>query len=208
MKRAWQRMTGRQRFLSLIMLVLGVLLVLRYGNVPWNDLPLPANIENAEKRYRKLQDRLAKLEEKERLRASEFARLRQRAAPFWQVQGRAPAEEVRAEFQRLAKKVDVKYQQLGVAQTKALPELDHVREVEFSIRLTASMREVTRLLYEMEKAQPVFYWGRCTIKPDNRTRPKAVTLAGHIKALVLTAEATEFLAVPAEEETKEEPERG
>jgi hypothetical protein len=61
------------------------------------------------------------------------------------------------------------------------------------------MRDISRLLAEVEEAQISFAWQSCTIRPDNIRDPREVRLNGRIEALMLSPEAAESLFGPAVE---------
>lgn len=196
MKRLWQRLTGRQRLLAAVAAVLAIMLAGKYfgGSLPMDDLPLPKNIAYQERELRRSRGELGELLEQRQALDARLAELRQKAASFWQIEGRAPQVEVPAEFSRLARQAQVNPQQVGAPRVNKVMDLAHVREVEFSIRLSASMREVSRLVAQMDGAPHAFYWSRCNIRPDNIRSPKGVVLNGRIVALVLSADACRFLA--------------
>ena len=194
MRRLWDKMTVRQRWLAAIAAVFVVAVIVRRADVPWHRLPSPETIRAEEKRLRSLRKRLAQIETEAAGREREFDLLTAQARPYWQIQGRTPSVEVPAEFARLAQRAQVTPQQVGAPRTNKVLDLNDVREVEFSIRLTASMGEVSRLLTEMERSPSQFYWRKCNIRPDNRKAPQRVILNGRIRALVLSAEASRFLA--------------
>jgi len=194
MRRLWHKLTGRQRLLALVAVLLAVLVAGRFAGPVLGRLPLPENIRAQERELLRRQQRLAELKARRQARDAALVRLRQQAAPFWHLQSKTPAVEVTAEFARLARQADVKIQQVGAPRTDRVANTNHVREVEFTVRLMASMREVTRLLAQLEQSPNVFLWSKCDIRPDNRRAPKAVVLNGRIKALVLSPEASRFLA--------------
>ena len=192
MRRLWNKLTPRHRLLAVVV-VLGMLVALKYANLPLERLPLPENIRTQERQLLKRRRQLAELQAEREKRKQAFAALQQAAEPFWQIQGKTPAVEVPSEFAKLARQAQVKIEQVGAPRSGKVLDLNHVREVEFSVRLTASMREVSRLMAQMERDKNVFYWSRCNIRPDNKRDPKAVVLTGQIRVLVLTPEASKFL---------------
>jgi len=194
MRRFWHKLNGRQRAMLAVVLVLAVLLGLQYVSVPLEELPLPSSIAALEGKLEKRREALAKLEAHRSEGQDALAKLGEKAGPFWQIQGKDPKVEVPNEFARLARKAQVTIQQVGAPRTEKVLDLTHVRAVEFSVRLTASMREISRLMAQIERSERVFYWSRCNIRPDNKRAPKTAVLNGRIRALVLSAEASKFLS--------------
>ena len=195
MVRARFRLTGRQKLLLAVAAVLGVFVL------PLDRVPFPQSIQEQERQLRRLQKRLAAIEAEQSAMNQEVAKLREKAAPFWQVQGKTPpVVEVPAAFAKLAQQAQVKVQQVGAPMANKMLDLTHVREVEFSVQVNGSMREIGRLLAQVEQSTQKLLWKNVTIRPDNPTSPKMVLLNGRIRALVLSPEATRFLSGAVEHE--------
>lgn len=193
MGRFWSKLTGRQRTLFVLALVLGAALALKYANLPWQQAPLPNNIRALERNLAKRRTRLQEVQAVARVRDSELAGLRQQASSFWQIQGKAPEVAVADRFDALARKAQVNFQRVGAPECRKLDAFSHIREVVFEVRLKATMREVSRLLGEMEASRPAFHWTRCTIRAETKDGVGTVDLKGHIRALVLSPDAAKHL---------------
>ena len=70
---------------------------------------------------------------------------------------------------------------------------DNIQQVELTVRIRASMREIARLMVEIDAADPPFFWSQCTIRPNNPKNPSGVVLSGRVAALMLKSEATKLL---------------
>ena len=176
-----------------------VVVGLRYSDLPTDQFPLPGNIRTQEEELVRLQKDIEVLRLERGNRERAFTKLRTQASPFWQIRGKTPHVEVPAEFTKLARQAQVKVQTVGAPRSNKLLDLAHIREVEFSVRVTSSMREVSRLLDQVDRADHELHWKSLSLRPDNRTAPKAVVLNGRVRALVLSADAADFLAEGEEE---------
>ena len=199
MSHLWKKLPPRMRMWALIVGVLVVALALKYANLPTDNLPLSGNIRKLEKGLVRRRKQLRKLKAKKQDREKILTELRTQARPLWMVGGgKTAAVEVQTEFQRLARQAQVKIATVGAPRANKVLDLTHVREIEFAVRITASMQEISRLLAEVECSPHKFYWSSCTMRPDNKRTPQRVVLSGKIKALVLSKEATTFLAGDSE----------
>ena len=72
--------------------------------------------------------------------------------------------------------------------------VNYIQEVELRMEMRGvSMREVTRLLRELENARHSFSWSSCKIEPDNLQKPTGVKFSGRLRAFVLNEEAVKVL---------------
>jgi len=184
--------SGRIKLLLFVTVVLAALVVVtRLELVSVGDMPWPSAIEAQEDELVKLTKRLAALQEKQNEARQEREELQRVAEPFWRPGVRAASSEVQSEYEKLGRRARVTIGTIGNPREEKVS--DQVRSVEFAVRITGAMRDVSRLLVEMENAHPPFYWTGCMIRPDNARDPKGISLTGKIQALVLTDEATEII---------------
>jgi len=194
MRRFWHRMTGRQRLLLAVAGILGVFLFLRYADLPLDALPLPANIAVQEKRLLRLRKQVTRIKREEREQQAALRELRAQSSAFWQVLDGTPTAVVPTEFRKLTMQVQVQPQTVAAPRKNRVLDMTHVSEVEFGVRLTATMRTACRLLAGLDRTRPAFYWSRCKLQPDNKRDPQNVVINGRLRALVLSPEASRFLA--------------
>ncbi len=200
MRRLWNKWTFKQRLLVVLFILFPVLMILRYADiVPRDQLPLPQTIRQQEAMLRAKRKSLKKLQVEEAQRQQEFVRLQEQAKPLWQVQGKTPAVEVVAEFNKLVRQAQVKPKTVGKPRSNKYLDFSEIREVDFPVQLTASMKEVSRMLAQLDGARQVFSWSSCSIRPDNIRSPKTVRLTARIRALVLSGEASKFLSNSADD---------
>lgn len=224
MRRLWNKLPARQRALLMVACVLTGLVAWRYASVPMADLPFPGTIREEERSLLKLKQKAAELEAERQREAQQLADLREMAAPFWQIEGKKPKTEIKAHFTRLNMAAQRSlgntgfYLTTGPPSLRALPESNYVSELTFLVTLkSATMRKVSKLLEQLDTAPHRFYWSRCIInaagtrtprpqRPPPRSRARApaidsrakddktISLTGTIRALVLSSDATHFLA--------------
>jgi hypothetical protein len=185
-------MTARQWGLVIALVVTGIFFARKY--LPGLHVPTRHSIEDEvsslEERRKDLAVMRKKVEEVDEARAA----LRAKASPFWQIESKNAEQAVVAEFTKIARRAQVSTHRVDKPRRNKVLDLNDVFEVEFSVQVTASMREVSRLLAEIEASEQRFYWTQCSIRPDNIRAPKNVRLIGRLRALVLSSEASEFLS--------------
>ena len=191
----------RRKILLLLVLVLTVVFTLQFSGLSLAELPTRALIEEQTNQLRTARKLLAKLSRERIQDERHLAELRAEASPFWNVVSEQHADqEIRESFDRVARKAQISKQQVFSPRKANLSNYGYLYEVEFSVSLTATMKEITRLLYEMEKSDHVFQWTQCSITVTNRRAPTEVRLSGKIRAVVLRPEAQAILASRAEGE--------
>jgi hypothetical protein len=186
-----KKLTLKRRILFGLMALLAVLVLVRRLGFNLEGLPLPSNIQTQEREYSKLQRKLLKLLKNQQGWHGAQGRLQAQARGFWRAGSRAPAAEVQSEFEKMCRRARVTVQSIGTPRVNKVSE--HVRSVTISVRMRASMREVSRLMDEIEQANPNFYWSSCNIRPDSSNNPQGVVLTGKMEAYVLSAEATRII---------------
>jgi Tfp pilus assembly protein PilO len=189
----------RKKILLLVTLALAVVLALQFSGLSVGELPTRAAIDQEAKSLRNATKQLRKLSRQNVRQDQELTELKDLAAPFWQVSGRVAEQEVREELDRLARRAKVSLPRIQNPRKKSLQGYDYIDEVELTISWTATMKEITRFLYEIEKSERVFQWTECSIRPMNPRAPKEVRLTGKLRALILNTEAQTILAGGKEE---------
>ncbi len=192
MGKFWQSLSTPYKILVAVAMVLAFVLVLAQSGVKLGGLPLPGAISREEKRLEDLQRTFKRLQKDRRQLEEDLDHLRSAARPFWSVEGRLPAAEVQSQFDKLARRARVTIQSVGAPQVHKVSE--QVRSVELAVRFRGTMREVARLLAELEKSDRPFYWLSLNIRPDSLRDPKGVSLTGKIQALVLSPEAARMIS--------------
>jgi hypothetical protein len=186
------KMTARQWFLVIALVITAIFFVRKY--MPVLNVPTRRSIDVEISRLKERRKDLAVIRRKVAAMEDARAELRAKAAPFWQIEGKNAEQAVVAEFTKIARRAKVSTHRVDKPHRNKVLDLNDVFEVEFSVQITASMREIARLLAELENAEQRFYWTQCSLRPDNIRAPKNVRLIGRLKALVLSSDASEFLA--------------
>jgi len=191
----WNRLSLSKRLALLGVLAVGLAAAVlwNYGEAIRKALPLPGTIRAEGKRIRKLERRLKEVRRAAAKRESRLAELRRVAAPVRRVSSKAYAAEIRTEFDKIARRAQVTIQSVRLLREKPEKFSEFVLSIELAVQLRTSMREISRLLAELEKARGAFYWRTCSIRPDNARAPKQVYLSGRLQALVLNAQVDQTL---------------
>lgn len=191
----WNRLSLPKR-----LALLGVLAACLVAAVLWNYgtaiekiLPLPGTLQAEGKRIKKLERRLKEIGRASAKRENRLVGLRKVAAPFRRVSAKASAADIRTEFDKIARRAQVTLQSVRLLREKPEKFSEYVLSVELAVQVRTSMREISRLLAELEKARGAFYWKTCSIRPDNPRAPKQVYLSGRLQALVLNPQADQVL---------------
>ncbi len=198
MLRAWNKLTVRSRILAGMAVILAGVFAWECADLPIDRLPLRRNIQKLEQELEERRTELAELKAGRKARLDAITRMRRKAQPFWLTETQNPLVQVPTEFTKLARLAQVTVQRPGDPRKTKVLDMTHVSQIEFSVRATASMREISRLLAEVEQSQHKFYWGVCQIRPDNRRTPQQAVMTGRIRALVLSPEASKFISGDSE----------
>ncbi|MFO7821155.1 MAG: hypothetical protein R6V56_03730 [Lentisphaeria bacterium] len=185
----WQNLALKQRLMIITAAILGVLVAAQYIELPSSLLPLPHIISAKEEELIKQKAHYSKLQNK--LRRIELTRqqLQRQVGPYlWRMEGKVPSAALQADLQKIARKAHVTIQTTGGQRTYDVS--DHVRSVEAAVKLTGTMREISRFLEVCEKNANHIAWHSCRLRPIDRAQGVKVNLSGRVKAF--------FLATPAE----------
>ncbi len=195
MSSAWNNMTPGKRLaaLGLLALVLGGAVLWSYGGALARGLPFPSVIRAEKSKIRKLKRRIRAIRKQQRKYQARLREVRALAAPFRHLGGGLSAADVSTEFGKLTRRAQVSPQSVRLLRERPDKFSDYVLSVELAILLRTSMREISRLLAELEKARGGFYWRTCSIRPDNPRAPRQVYLSGRLQTLFLSPDAERLL---------------
>jgi hypothetical protein len=189
--------SGRRKVLILVMFALVGVLVLQLGGLSLPELPTRAAIEEEGEALALARSRLDKLTRRSARQDKEVAELNVLASPFWRTSESSADREtqvVRSALDRLASRAKVSAPRIVSQGRIPLQGHEYIHAIELSVDWTVMMKEVTRLLNEIEKSDQIFQWTECTIRPNNVRDPKEVRVLGRVRALVLNQEAQSLLA--------------
>jgi hypothetical protein len=174
--------------------LLAVVFVVQFSGFLPGELPTKSLIGEQAKEVRSARKQLGRLSREGQQGDRRLLELQDQATPVWTVSSERQAEqEIIEHFNRVARSAQISKHQVRAPRSAPLPNYAYLYEVEFSVSLTATMKEITRLLQEMEKTDHLFQWTQCSISVLNRRAPTEVRLTGKVRALVLRPEAQVIL---------------
>ncbi len=187
--RKWGGDQPRQRLaglgLTLLVLVVGLAWIGR------NSLPLSGNVRKAEARAKQLRREARMLAAEKTAMEHDFQQMQLLAKPLWVKYSRPPITEIQNELGKAALRARVQIQNIGGPQAGKISE--NLSSLAVPVRLTGSMREISRFLVELEQNEPRLFWSACTIRPENLNDPRQVTLDGSVQMVIASAEAVKCL---------------
>lgn len=193
-----RKLTVRQWILLLVLIPVAILFFRKrvLGAVP--SIPTRAGIEAEQDELDRRRGQLQELQAQLATQEGDVASLRRVAAPLWKISDRSAARQkgiIQREVNRLIDRANIRgvdYQVMN-PKRREIPEMDHVYEVEVTVNITASMKEITRVLAEIDQSERLLNWSQCSITPYNLRDPNKVRLTGTLRALVLSPDVVEFL---------------
>ncbi|NLF17662.1 MAG: hypothetical protein GX595_10450 [Lentisphaerae bacterium] len=189
-----QKPSVRQGILILILIPVAVLFVHRYFGHLLPDLPTAARVRAEEDLLEKRREQLRTLEDQRSARAAQLEELRSLAAPLWLIEDRNAARQktlLQNEVNRVLAKANIRGVDYQVVNPRRLdlPDKTLIYEVEATVNMTASMREISRVLAEVDRSPQTLTWSQCSIAPLNLRDTSKVRLTGTLRARVLSPEA-------------------
>ncbi|MBQ7178288.1 MAG: hypothetical protein IJS08_12810 [Victivallales bacterium] len=190
-----QQQKNKYQKIILGVLILAFVLMLGHQYLPMIELPTDSHIQEEQNRLKSLRGDLAVMKKMNQDWQAELAELRGKSGQFWvRTRTTMPVEqEVLEEFNKIARLASVNIQSREARLIKT-NNVNYIQEVELRMEMRGvSMREVTRLLRELENARHSFSWSSCKIEPDNLQKPTGVKFSGRLRAFVLNEEAVKVL---------------
>jgi|GEM_PF-2716559 len=198
-----RKATLRQWLLILVLIPVAVLFFHKRVAGLIRALPTQRVIADEQALLQQRREKLDALQAKLEARDSELAELRRQAAPFWRIDDRNAARQkgiIQNEVNRLLTKANIRgvdYQVINPRRID-LPEKALVYEVEVTVNMTASMREIARVLAEIDRSEQQLTWSQCSVAPLNLRDTSKVRLTGTLRALVLSPDAVALLGGSSE----------
>jgi len=184
----------RKKILLLLALALAVVFAIQFSGFLPGELPTKSLIDEQAKELRAARRLLARHSREDMQDSLRLLELHDLATPFWTVSSERQAEqEIVESFNRVARNAQISKHQIRTPRSVPLQNYAYLYEVEFTVSLTATMKEITRLLQEMEKTDHLFHWSQCSISVLNRRAPTEVRLTGKVRAVILRPEARAIL---------------
>ncbi len=186
--------TAKTKVLLIIMVIVGLLLVRQY--MPSVKLPTNSAIQDEMLRLDSRQRDLENAQVVRRELGNELQRLRAKASTLWvrKRPGNAVEQEVLDEFNNIVRLAGINIQSRE-AKLNKVQNASYVQEVEVHADIRGvTMREFMRFLKEVEANPRRFHWSLCKIDPDNVNKPTGIRANCHLKAYVLSEDATRLLS--------------
>ena len=195
MRDALQKLTVRQWVLLGLLVPVSIVFVNKVFFGGDSDALWPGDgvISGARAELKASETALREARERAEQGESELRILRSQASPFWKLPRKGVEQAVISEFEKLAQRAQIQNRKVDRATVSKLLNLGQIYQVDFYVQVSASMREVTRLLKEVEHSERAFFWSQCTIRPDNLRNPNSVRLTGRVQVLVLSDDASAML---------------
>ncbi len=188
------RGSRRKIILLLLALLLAVVFTVQFSGFLPGEWPTQSLINEQGKELRATRKQLARLSQEGAQGNRRLQDLKDQSSLFWTLSSERQAEqEIIEHFNRVARNAQINKHQISKHRSAPLPNYAYLYEVEISVSLTATMKEITRLLQEMEKTEHLFQWTQCSISVLNRRAPTEVRLTGKVRAVVLRPEARAIL---------------
>lgn len=174
---------------SVVGIVVGVLaLAALYLN---SDLlpelwPTSSQIEKRLLVLQSKQELLRKALSKEQELAQPVRTVQAQGKYFWRPERDGdPQFAVRQKVEQAAQSAGVKLKSLGTLQVSKV--LDGINVYELNVMADAQLEEIARMMAELERSTPRFYWKNLTLNPDNINRPRFVVFNATVKVVAVNS---------------------
>ena len=197
LKYKWNALSVRQRVMLLAAALLFVLVVTRYTSLPGITIPTPGAIEKREKELRHKLDRLEKLVAAHVEQQQRLARVKANLQPYiWRMSAEVPSAEVQSAIDRIAREARVTIRTMG--SRRVSDASDHFRTVEATVNLSGTMRDISRLLTALDRADRKFYWRSCRIRSRNTRDATTINFSGRLQVFFYKPETEKTLFASGE----------
>ena len=191
-------MSLRQWMLLLVLIPVAVLFFQKRIATQLGTLPTTARIRAEAVSLEKGRERLQALQDQVGSREGQVAELKRQAAPFWSIDDRNALRQkniLQSEVTRVLTKANIRNGDYQIVNPRRLDitEKTQIYEVEVTVNMTASMREVARVLLEIDRSPQALTWSQCNIVPLNLRDTSKVRLTGTLRARVLSPDAAALL---------------
>jgi hypothetical protein len=184
--------------LLLVLIPVAVLFFQKRIATQLGTLPTTARIRAEAVSLEKGRERLQALQDQVGSREGQVAELKRQAAPFWSIDDRNALRQkniLQSEVTRVLTKANIRNGDYQIVNPRRLDitEKTQIYEVEVTVNMTASMREVARVLLEIDRSPQALTWSQCNIVPLNLRDTSKVRLTGTLRARVLSPDAAALL---------------
>ena len=193
-----RKMSLRQWALVLVLIPVAVIFFQKRIMAQLGTLPTAARIQAEERLLAERREQLQQLQDEVASRDGQVAELARLAAPFWSIDDRNSARQkntLQSEVTRVLTKANIRGVDYQIVNPRRLDiaEKSQVYEVEVTVNMTASMREIARVLAEIDRSTQALTWSQCNLAPLNLRDTSKVRLTGTLRARVLSPDAAALL---------------
>ncbi len=148
--------------------------------------PSSSRIEKKLSELQYKQELLRKSLEKEQALAIPIQTVRTQGKHFWRPERDGdPQFGVRQKVELAAQNAGVKLKSLGTLQISKV--MDGINAYELNVIADAKIDEIARMMAELERSTPRFYWKNLTLNPDNINRPRFVIFNATVKVVAVSS---------------------
>jgi hypothetical protein len=193
-----RKISLRQWVLVLVFIPVAALFFQKRLAAQLGALPTAARIGVERGLLEERREQLQTLQDQVGSREGQVAELRRLAAPFWSIDDRNAARQkniLQSEVTRVLTKANIRGVDYQIVNPRRLDiaEKSQVYEVEVTVNMTASMREIARVLAEIDRSTQALTWSQCNLAPLNLRDTSKVRLTGTLRARVLSPDAAALL---------------
>lgn len=193
-----RKISTRQWLLVLVFIPVAALFFQKRLAAQLANLPTAARIRAEASLLAERREQLQGLQDEVGSRDGQIADLKRLAAPFWSIDDRNAARQkniLQNEVTRVLTRANIRGVDYQVVNPRRLDIADktQVYEVEVTVNMTASMREIARVLAEIDRSAQALTWSQCNLAPLNLRDTSKVRLTGTLRARVLSPDAATLL---------------
>lgn len=176
-----------------IILVLGVLLLFRYTNIGEEFVvPTPKKIEALEGQLEDLAYSVAVQKKEQAEQRRKLEAVKAQVEPFfWDSGDGEPTTMIQKRIDILAREANVTLQRIGSSNLSDYS--DNIRSVEITVRIRATMQEISRFFEALDQAEHRFFWKMVTMRPNSLREPTEVSFNARLQALIPSDSAQQIL---------------
>lgn len=186
-----ESMESRYKIYGVVIVALILLYGVNFSQFDKVVIPTPGRIRAKETQIKQLDAQLSNLNKEQEKRLEQRARIRQLVADFYAAKGKVLTTEIQLEIERLGKRSNVILSQVGAPKPTDIS--DNIQAIDVTVSSTASIKNISSFLKEIDQHKPILVWHNCQIRPNKDKDPTAVAITGIIRAYVIKDEITDYI---------------
>ena len=174
--------------------IIGVILVayvfrfISFGEVV---IPTRGRIDGEYQRIKKLRAQLNNLNKAAGKNKEARERIADLTSSYWRKNGKSLTNQIQLKIERIGRKAGLTLKKVGAPKVSELS--DNVEAIDVTVSSSASIKELSRFLEEIDKHEPKLVWYTCVVRPNRTKNPTAVNISGRLRAYVLGKSASQLL---------------